>query len=194
LKNALYWFLVGASLIFISCSTSRTYPPSPKKINYYRKKITDNPSFAQNLNLNRLEENERQAFTYLQAKNFENVGNAEAACDRYKYLAEDKSFPNAQLALIKSLKVCDYLTLNVVLLWNTSLKKIEPAFNKLFLKNSIDVALKKGQFKYYVEFSLAYINYLDTKEQKEKYLLKVRKRVFNNEYQYRTKELLKKVN
>ena len=140
-------------------------------IEEYRKEIASNPTFARDLDLNRLEENERQTFIYLQAQNFENQGNHKAACDRYKYLAGDKTFPNAQLSLIKSLKVCDYLTLKNVLIWNTSLKDVEPSFRKLFLENSIELAEKKDQLEYLVNFGVEYTDYLDTKEQKEKHLL-----------------------
>ncbi len=169
--------MAGSTLTTASCSTSLTYPPKQETISHYRQEIAKNPSFARDLDLNRLEENERQAFIYLQAENFEKEGNSKAACDRYKYLAGDKSFPHAQLSLIKSLKVCDYLSLKNVLIWNTSLKEVEPGFRKLFLENSINLADKKEQYEYFVNFGVEYTDYLDTKEQKEKHLIKMKKKV-----------------
>ena len=177
LKNLFYWVLATSCFTVTSCSSSLTYPPSQEVIKKYRSEIAKNPSFARGLDLNRLEENERQAFIYLQAENFEKEKKNKAACDRYKYLANDKSFPNAQLALIKSLRVCDYLTLKNVLIWNTSLKDVEPGFRKLFLENSINLADQKQQLEYLVQFGVEYTDFLDTKEQREKHLLKLRKKV-----------------
>ncbi len=179
MKNYIYWTIGLAALLSSSCSTSLTYPPAQNILSQYQSEIENNPAFARDLDLNRLEENERQSFIYLQAKNFEKEGNKKAACDRYKYLAADKTFPNAQLSLIKSLKVCDYLTLKNVLIWNTSLKDVEPSFRKLFLENSIELADEKDQLEYLVNFSIEYTDYLDTKEQKEKHLIKLQKRVRN---------------
>ena len=179
MKNLFYWILCLVGLTSTSCSSSLTYPPSKKLIAEYRKKLEVDPNFVRDIDLNRLEENERQALIYLQAESFEKAGNDKAACDRYKYLSGDKSFPNAQLSLIKSLKVCDYISLKNILIWNTSLKDVEPAFRKLFLENSINLAEKKDQLEYLVNFGIEYTSYIETKEKKEKHLLKLLKRVGN---------------
>jgi soluble lytic murein transglycosylase len=165
--------LLTSLLLIFSCSSGKTLPPARKVINTYEKNLKDDPKAAQKIDLNRMKENERQAFVYLQAANFIAIENREAACDRYKYLGKDKSFPLAQLSLIKSLKVCSYTKLGSFLLWKRTLKEVFPENRELFLTNSMILAKKLSLDDYYVQFSIDYTDYLKTKKEKEKHLSKL---------------------
>lgn len=164
--------VIGTLGLTISCSSNSTRPPEPSFIGQSRIKIQNNKAYIKDLDLNRLEENERQATVYLQALNFQKEKNNKAACDRFKYLGKDKSFPLAQLALIKSLKVCDYLKIKSLYLWKGSLSDVKPFFRKEFLENSIVLAKTKGIDEYFARFSIEYTDYLETKNEKEKHLKK----------------------
>jgi len=164
--------VIGTLGLIISCSSNSTRPPEQSFIGKSITKIQNNKAYIKDLDLNRLEENERQATVYLQALNFQEANNNKAACDRFKYLGKDKSFPLAQLALIKSLNVCDYLKIKSLYLWKGSLSNVFPYFRKEFLENSIALAKTKGIDEYFARFSIEYTDYLETKSEKEKHLKK----------------------
>lgn len=166
LVTSLYLFVFA----FTSCSSGQTRPPSKEFVQKNKKGIIENPKFLVDLDLNRLEENERQYVVFESALNFEKNGKEKAACDRFKYLGKDKTFPLAQYALIRSLKVCHYLGIQAKLLWNGSLKNVEPHFEKEFLENSMKLSLKREAFDYYLDFGVRYTDSIEIHKDKEKHL------------------------
>lgn len=169
--NALSFFVTIALFINLaSCSSGMTAPPSQEFIKQHAKNSGQNPNYLKDLDLNRLEENERQYVVFKTAQEFEGKGNNKAACDRYKYLGKDKTFPLSQYALIKSLRVCNYLGLQAKILWSGDLKEVKPHFKKEFLKNSLDLALKRKDYKNYLVFAIEYTDFIEIHKEKETHL------------------------
>ncbi|MCF8059160.1 MAG: transglycosylase SLT domain-containing protein [Bacteriovoracaceae bacterium] len=162
-------------LSITSCSTSLTRPPNEEFIKQTLQKINENKNYIIDTDLNRLEENERQLIVFLSAENFLKQNNEKAACDRFKYLGKDKTFPLAQYSLIRSLEVCDYLAIRSIVLWKGSLKEIKPHLQEIFLKNSKDLAFKKKLHEYYIRFSINYTDHIDIQKDKEEHLFKLLK-------------------
>jgi soluble lytic murein transglycosylase len=158
---------------FASCSSGQTRPPSADFIQKSKKSIIENPKFLVDLDLNRLEENERQYVVFESALKFERENKKKAACDRFKYLGKDKTFPLSQYALIKSLGTCNYLGLQAKLLWNSDLKEVQPHFEKEFLEKSMALALKREAYDYYVNFGIKYTDSIEIHKDKEKHLKKL---------------------
>jgi len=168
-------FLIFSLLLVSSCSSGTTLPPDQETIQTYRESLKSNPKAAQIIDLNRMKENQRQAFVYLQAADFLKKKNKKAACDRYKYLGKDKSFPLAQFSLIKSLKVCSYSKLGSFLIWKRGLSEIRPENKELFLTNSIALAKRLNLDNDLVKFSIELTDFLKTKKEKESHLRRLLK-------------------
>ncbi len=162
--------IILLTLSITSCSTSLTRPPKEKFIQQTFEQIKNNQNYLNDTDLNRLQENQRQMLVFLSAEEFQKTGNKKAACDRFKYLGKDKSFPLAQYALIRSLEVCNYLAIRSLVLWKGSLKEVQPFLQKIFFKNSMELALKKKLHEYYIRFSLGFNDHIDIHKEKEEQL------------------------
>ncbi len=167
-------------IFLLSCASGLTKPPSSDFIKTTTSDLSKNPKFLRDLDLNRLSESERQAVVFLSADSFRKSGKDRATCDRLKYLSKDKSFPLRQLALVESFNVCDYSTLKVRHLWKTEFKEVHPAWKKEFLINSMAFAKKNDLKDHYIDFALEYFPLLETRTEKEKFLLKLKKETAQN--------------
>ncbi len=168
----LSWMSVGLFIVLLisSCSSSLTKPPPSDFRKEQDHNIKTKPSFLGDVDLNRLEENERQYLVLRAAEHFEETGKIKAACDRYKYLGKDKIFPLRKYALIRSLKTCNYLSIRAIMLWKSDLKEVEPYFEKEFLENSMALALKKKLYDYYVDFSLRLTDKFELHKEREDHI------------------------
>lgn len=182
------WSYLAVFTLFLlgSCSSTLTRPPEKSFIEIQNKKIVNQTSYLADIDLNRLEESERQYIVLKSAEEFENKGKSKAACDRFKYLGKDKTFPLRQYALIRSLKACDYLGLKAIMLWKGELKNVKSFWEEEFLKNSMDLALKKKLNDYYVDFAIRLTKHFELHKERETHLLNLLKTV-------KTKKLKDKV-
>ncbi len=133
--------LFSTFLIFLSaCSSIKTtLPPTSdeiKKIKYEiskehkkeeKKKETQSISWATN---------------YLQARNFDNKNNFDAACLIYKKLSEEKSFPLRELSFLKSLTSCKYSAEELDDLWKKSDDLIPTWLKEQYINISLQLAEK----------------------------------------------------
>ncbi len=117
---------------------------------------------------------------YKNAEELLAAGKKEESCLKFKKLADDKSFPLHQLALIQTLKTCPYTILEARKVWDDQLKNVHPAWKKDFLLTSMDLAKKNKLNSHYVDFSLEYLSFLETRKERENYLKNLLKETDNN--------------
>lgn len=168
--NSWSYFVVFTLFLLGSCSSTLTRPPEKSFIELQNQKIAKQTGYLADLDLNRLEENERQYIVLRSAEVFEKQGKNKAACDRFKYLGKDKTFPLRQYALIRSLKACEYLGLKAIMLWKGELKEVKSFWEEEFLKNSMGLAQKKKLYDYYVDFGVRLTKHFELHKEREDHL------------------------
>lgn len=108
------------------------------------------------------------------------AGKKEESCEKFKKLSLKKDFPLAELALIQTFKACPYDVLQARTIWKNELKEVHPAWKKEFLLTSLEFSKKNKLTNHYIDFSLEYLSYLETRKEKEKYLQNLLKETKNN--------------
>lgn len=160
-------------IILISgCSTGFINPPERETIEEYQTKISNDPQFLQQTDIAKLEENERQAFVFLTAKHFLKQNKKRAACQRFNYLYKDRSFALRELALIYTLKACDYNSARLKLLWNKDFREIKPFYKEAYLEDALNLAKEKKLPEWIAQFTIDLVPFLETKKEKENLLNK----------------------
>ena len=163
MKNALPLIF----LILSSCASSVTMPPSISELVEIKELLKK----GDEVRLNRLSEEERQAFTFFQAQSFLQKNKRKHACDHFKYLAKDKKFPLKELSFVYSLKACDYNELTLLSIWNEE-KKVPSYLEEFYYEASYDLATKHQKWVKAAEFASKLTKYKRIRKEKEELFLK----------------------
>ena len=121
MKNILY--LAPLLLLFLaSCATTPVNlvpPPNLNQLETLKKQLE-----AAQINEVSLTTAELMAMSYLKAQKLENRGETKEACSIYQSLFKNQAFPLSKVALVHSLKICDFSKRELKNIWsNTSIEK-----------------------------------------------------------------------
>lgn len=147
-------------LLLVSCSSKYTDLPSSE----YIKSLYEGTHYPE---LNKVEENERQAVVFIQACLLGRVGKNTHACQRHHYLSRDESFPLQKLVNVKKLKYCKADKSKL----ESALKNYKKEFPNYLREEALNYILYQAQLKNYheiiVESSLALVSYKKTRKEKD---------------------------
>lgn len=164
--SALFFFIT-----LFGCSSKFINPPTQSKVDEIKMAIAKDPDYLVNTDVAKLTEEQRQALIYLSTKHFLKQGKTTAACQRLRYLFKDKTFPLRELALISSLRPCNYLTPRLILIWKTDLSSVHSAFEKVLYEESLHIAKEKQLPEWMSHFTVKLLPFLETEKEKENTLI-----------------------
>ncbi len=151
------WILI--LFFLVSCSSKYTSPPESEFI----KSLYEGTHYP---DINKIDENQRQASVYIRARSFARNGKNYHACQRNHYLERDKSFPLAKLSTVKTIKYCKQ---NKSFLEDT-LKSYTKEFPEYLHSELLENILYQAQLKNYHNVSslaaLDLVKFKDTRKEK----------------------------
>ncbi len=151
------WIYLSTSLLFLSCASKHTTPPSQEvlesSLRQKNRRLTD-----------KVETNERQALLYLNAKK---AAKTNQACQSYRKLAIDQTFPLNLLAKIKSFEVCPLEKDSMEKWWSSHNKDFTGFLRKKYLEVSLKIAQKLKSYRYLALFSQELAPYKRLRKERE---------------------------
>lgn len=152
-------------LLFLSSCATRPVkvvsPPRAERLLLLKKSLASKSS-----EIFPLDESENLAKDYLQALEAEKTGETKLACNLFSDLADKKSLPIKEAALVHTLHDCDLSKGNLEDIWSEA--KIPSYLKETYFEYSKDLAAKKKMLPYEAEFSFALIPYQTVHTEKVK--------------------------
>lgn len=157
-----YLISTGCSSNKIINSNSLIEPPSFLELEIIENKVLKGLDIE-----NELKGKSRQvsfASKYLVAKKFQQSSNYQNACNLYKDLSVQDDFPLRNIALVRSIEVCDYKGQDLHNIWDNT--KVKPWEDKVYSRISLQKAIIRKDKKYIVKFAMNLSKLVSLKSEK----------------------------
>lgn len=132
---------------------------------------------------------ERQAQEFLKANFFASEDNQYHACQRFEYLANDKSFALNRLAWIRSLDICNYAQIKYRKIWDLKKNDLPSWLQEEYINTSLNISKRLKLKKYHAQFLAKSIRYKKVKKIK----LELLKRSLSIAKESKDKKIIKKL-